>query len=334
MPGQLVSFFALLATAALVGQDPVAPVPPKEPAYAVVMKRWIRSAHDDRKLLDECAAALLDAGEPGLRALHLELTTLKAEDRDRRIAIETLLSTTVLASLEREANRGMRFAGQFDHLRTLQPYAGNFLLNLMLQTPSWFPSDQRVLVVPPLRDVFQKPPEASTLHRLEEMAKDEDFESEELREALSLALAQWGRRDLVKKRLDTYTENAGDGKTADELHFVRALAKLEYELREYPEAAAWWERFITGTVALGDRVAAIDEYDAACSYSLAARGDDALAALERCAALVADGKVDSSAVITREMFENDPDLRAVRGHERFAAAMTKAFGEKAGEARR
>ncbi len=325
MHGHRIGLAVLFGLTTALAQDPSTPVPPQEPDHAKALRTWIESDHTDRKQLDATAAALLDAGEPGLLALQRELVALKPGERDRRIAVETLLSTTVLAALERELARGMRYAGQYDHLRALQPHAGNFLLNLVLQTPSWFPSDQRAQVVPALRDLFPEPPAEATIRRLVEMAKDEEFESEDLREALSLALARWGHRELVQKRIDTFVESAGKGKTADELHFMRALGKLNYELREYPEAALWWSRFIDGTVALGSRVAAIDEYDAACSFALAKRADDSLAALERCAALVAAGKVDSSAAITREMFEQDPDLKSVRGHERFTKAQAVAF---------
>ena len=200
-------------------------------------------------------------------------------------------------------------------------------MKLVLQPAGWFPSDQRPLLVPALRDVFKEPPEAVTLDRLTEIARDTDFESQDLREALALALAQWGRRELAQKQIDSFVENAGSQRTVDELHFVRGLAKLHYELREYPTASSWWSRFRDGTVALGSRLSAIDEYDSACSFALAGRPDDALAALERCATLVAAGKVDSSVAITRPMFDLDPDLRSVRSHERFTAATRRAFGD-------
>ena len=163
---------AILLASATFAQDPPAPVPPQEPAYAKAMRTWIDSDHGDRALLDAAAAAVLDSGEHGLHALQLELQTTKPEDRFRRIAVETMLSTTVLAALDREQKRGMRFAGQYDHLRALQPYSGRFLMNLVLQPPGWFPSDQLPLLGPALRHVFKEPPDAVALDRLTAIARD------------------------------------------------------------------------------------------------------------------------------------------------------------------
>jgi DNA-binding NarL/FixJ family response regulator len=75
-------------------------------------------------------------------------------------------------------------------------------------------------------------------------------------------------------------------------------------------------------------IGALDHYNAACSLALAGEAEAALAALERCADLVAAGKVDSRAAITERMFETDPDLGSIRAQERFGRAMKKAFPDK------
>jgi tetratricopeptide (TPR) repeat protein len=183
-----------------------------------------------------------------------------------------------------------------------------------------------VLVVPALRDVYPDGPDRDAVRRLREVALDVDYEAQALREALAYALAQWGQRDLVQGRIDELTENVGDGSDTDELHFVRELADVHYELREYRVAAALWQRFVDGMQALDAPVSALDWYNVACVSALAGRTDAALAAIERCAALLAVGKNDSTTAITRSMFETDPDLRSIRGTERFAAATARAFG--------
>lgn len=222
----------------------------------------------------------------------------------------------------------MRFAGQHDDLRLLQPYSGRFLIGLVLDPPGWFPSDRRAALLPALRDLFAEPPDEDTLDRLMVIAKNEDFEIDALREALAVALAQWGRPELVRKRIDELVELSGPRRTVDELYFVRALAKYHYEMRAYPAAATWWARYVEGKAAIEDHVSAIDEYDIACCNALADRSDEALSAIERCAALVAADKVDSSAAITASMFDTDPDLRSIRATERFAAARKLAFPKK------
>ena len=128
------------------GQDPPAPV--QQPSFVKALKTWIDSDHSDRSKLDAAAAALVEGGAPGLRALADALRATSPDDRDRRVAVETLLSSTVLEFVGRAQNAGMRFAGQYDDLRILQPYSGRFLMGLLLDTPGWFPSDQRPALVP------------------------------------------------------------------------------------------------------------------------------------------------------------------------------------------
>ncbi len=301
-------------------------VTPQDPAAAI--RAWVRSDHTDEALREAATKAVLESGDVGLRALADTVRRTRPDQRDRRVGVESLVATVVVGILEQAHDSGMRFAGQHNRLRALQPYAGTFLVQLVVDTPDWFPDDMRSLVVPALRDVYPRGPEPGARTQLRVVAEDEDFESQALRDALAYAFAQWGERDLVQPRLDEYQENAGDGTDTDELFFVRALAVVHYELREYAEAGRLWLRFTTGMAGLDAPVGAMDLYNAACSLSLAGEAEAALGAIERCSDLVAAGKVDSRAAITKQMFETDPDLRSIRGEERFAKAKAQAFPEK------
>ncbi|MEY2980730.1 MAG: hypothetical protein ACO4CT_00655 [Planctomycetota bacterium] len=322
---RLAAVFAA-TSAALAGGLASQEATTQDPAAAI--RAWVRSDHTDEALRDAATKAVLDAGDAGLRALADTVRRTRPDQRDRRIGVESLVATVVVGVLERAHDSGMRFAGQHNRLRALQPYAGTFLVQLVVDTPDWFPDDMRALVVPALRDVYPRGPEPGARTQLRAVAEDEDFESQALRDALAYAFAQWGERDLVQPRLDEYGENAGNGADTDELFFVRALAVIHYELREYAEAAKLWQRFTAGMDGLEAPIGALDHYNAACSLALAGEAEAALAALERCADLVAAGKVDSRAAITERMFETDPDLGSIRAQERFGRAMKKAFPDK------
>ncbi|MBK8980542.1 MAG: hypothetical protein IPM29_31960 [Planctomycetes bacterium] len=330
-PWSVLHAATLAALAATATAQDAPPEPAQDPLRAAreATAAWLASDLADQTLLDRAVGAVVAAGEPGLRLVAGALAELRPESpRERRAAIDTLVSNAILKILDERSSSGMVFAGQYDDLRVLQPASGRFLTMLVLDTPDWFPDDLRALVVPALRDVYPGSPGDGALARFAEIVEDEDFEAQALREALTYALAQWGRRSYVQARIDELTSHAGEGRNGDELHFVRLLAFLHYQLRDYATAAATWERFLNGCRAIEQRASPADEYNAACSLALAGRTDDALAAIERCAAGIAAGQDDSPQPLSRTMFDTDPDLRAIRPHERFAAAVRTAFGER------
>lgn len=316
---------ALCFAPVLSAQDPEPVVEDPLPAARTAVQKWLGSALDDRTLLEDAVAKVLAAGKPGLRVVADADRTAPADDRRGRIAVDSLISSVATGFLQEATNSGLVYAGQYDDLAVLQPGIGRYLTGLVLDTPDWFPDNMRPLVVPALRDLYPKGPEEAVVRAFAEICEDTDFESQALREAVSYALAQWGRREFVQDQLDEYTENAGEGQTADELHFVRALAGIHYNLREYERSADLWTRFLQGTLALGGEPSAHEEYNAACNLALAGRREAALAAMERCAARIAEGKMQSTAPLTRSMFETDPDLRSIRPDPRYSAATEQAF---------
>ncbi len=314
----------IVATTLLAGRSP-AQKPDEPPAYERAMNTWLTSDHADRALLDRAVKAVLDAGTPGYRALAKVMHDTPATDRERRIGVDSLLSNVILGVLEQAKKSDLIYAGQFDDLRVLQPEAGRFLASLVIDTPPWFPEDERAAVVPALRDVYPDGPSSAVINAMAEIARDDRFEAEELRIAVSYALAQWGRREFVESHIHELEQNAGEGKTSDELWFVRELAGVYYRLRDYAHAADLWQKYLDGTRALGSRPSALDLYNAACNLSRAGRVEPALGAVEGCCQRIADHDLDTSQKFSRKMFETDPDLRAIRVRPRFAAAVDKTF---------
>lgn len=299
--------------------------------HVLRMRAWLDSEHTDRALLDRAATALVDAAKPGFADLRTELSSVDANDRNRRLALESLLQATVLQFVQAGLGASFRYAGQYAELRALEPHASALLLRLVIEPSDWFPPDQRGGLLPALRDILESPPADDILDRLEGMAADEDFEAEAFRYELMLAVAQWGRRKVVQKRLDVLVELAGRRQSAEELGICRTLAQLHYDLREYKTASTWWNQYQKGKAKLDDPPNAMDEYNIACCNALAGRVDLALAAIERCADAVRSGRNDSVAPVTGKMFDEDPDLRSIRDHERFRTARKHGFGDPAAQ---
>ena len=292
------------------------------------VQAWMRSDHTDQALLESAAKAVLQAGEPGLDLVARELATRDEADRRRRIAIDSLLSKVVLDFIEDAYDTRLFYAGQFDALRRLQPEVGRFLVSLIVDTPDWYPDDLRPTLVSALRDVYPAPPSPRVLDELAAIARNRELESEALRRELSFALAQWGRRELVEGRIEELIRNAGKRQSADELSFVRDLAYLYYQCRDFGEASRFWEDYLEGLRANEDEASVSDLYNAACAMSLAGRVEGALQAVETCAERLAEReRHEVPDWLTAEFFDSDPDLRTIRSLPRFAAARKRAFGE-------
>lgn len=298
--------------------------PTSQPPHAAAIRAWLASG-DDPELLDEAVAAVLAGGEPACRTLGRIVTTLTTE-HPRRAAAELLLRDIALGYLESVSESDLRFAGQFAPLAPLQPWVGRIYLQLVISTPDWFPEDLRTSVVPALRDLFPKGPGDDAQEQLHAIATDTEIQPAALRHALACAFAQWGNRTLIAPRLAELREGAGDRTSVDELYFVRALAELRYELREYEGAADEWTAYLRGAEDAGAVPRPIEYYNAACALALAGRVDDSLGALERCAARLRAADLDESQRLERSLFDEDPELALVRPLPRFRALVESAFG--------
>lgn len=290
---------------------------------------WLASDHGDDGLMAQASEAILDRGKKGLRylaALHADSNP--EADRFRHRALQSLISSVSIDFLQREVDRGMVYAGQFDPLATLQPLVGELFLDLVLATPDWFPENLRSMVVPALRDLYPQGPDRASLRALQRIAEDDDFETQALRTVLTYALAQWGERDLIATQIARLRENAGTGENEDQLVFILQLGRLHYELREYSLAAEFWTGYLRKMEALAITPVPFAYYNAACALCLSGKQEAAFGELERCAVLLRSPHIDSSAKIERRLFDQDPELRTIRSTRRFQKLVASIFTGK------
>ncbi|MCC6669454.1 MAG: hypothetical protein IT458_00215 [Planctomycetes bacterium] len=324
----LVPTLAALLVAPLGAQAPAQDKDTPRAAARRAVEAWLASEQRDLKLRDQASLALLRAQAEGIAELSSAIAALgdgkDAEDRRVR-GLNALFTHFVLGWLEAQRKSGMVYAGQYAPLAPLQPHVGSLFLKLVVDTPDWYRDDHRAQLVPALRDLFPKGPGADALKKLKTIALDTREEPEELRVQLAYALAQWGDRELVQGRLDELAKAAAgkEPQAALEAHF--ALADLHYNLREYPAAAEHHRRFLRGSEAAQMPPTPSAYYNAACCLSLAGDLEGALAELERCAKGQADPHVDPSVKVERRLFDEDPDLAAVRVRPRFAELVKVAF---------
>lgn len=306
---------------------------PQEPApsgrggqdAARAIDAWLASDQNDKERLARTVAAVLDAGRPGLRGLGERLRARPSDPVIR--AVESLATHVCLGFMKREADTYIVFAGQFEPLAELQPYAGTLLLELLLNPPDWFPYPNRKDVVPPLRDLLAVPPPDATLDAMAAIA-DNDTEDSAVRRAVSRGLHQWGRPRHVQPELERWRQQSTEGKLEDRVEALRALAQVHYDLRDYRSAAK--VHLSLQALAAGGKLDLRpgDFHSAACCLALSGDLERAFSSLERCAELQASAAVDPSHKLRRQQFERDPELARLRGGERFERILATAFGKQ------
>ena len=287
----------------------------------------------ERSQIDATARELLAAGQPGIAALGRALSEFapdgevpKDADRERLQKLNGLVGAVGLGFMSEATRSRMVFAGQYEPLMPLQPFVGQFFLRLLLDTPQSFPLTSRNVVVLALRDLYPKPPSPRLAEQIAEMAKD-DLEPLNLREQLAYLLAQWGDRELVQDRIAALEKDIEGREGEDRAEAQKALADLYYNLRDYQKAADLHRAHLRSAEKSGAALTPSDYYNAACNMSLAGDLQGAVAELERALELQKSEKVDSSTHLPRAMFENDPDLRAVRATDGFKKLVEASFGK-------
>ena len=305
-------------------QDPT----PSERAMAAV-KTWLASDYSDRALLEDSVKVLLEVGEPAFRSLAgLLRNTVETGDQRNASGLESVITHLCLDFMQREVESEMVYAGQYDRLRILMPYTGRFYMGLLLDTPEWFPENLRWQVVASLRDLYPDSPGEIALADMQTIAEDRDFETEAVRLALSYALAQWGRRELVDRQIEQLEQDRREGDAEDQLFVLKTLADVHYQIRDYKTSARLHKEFLSRAKESGFPIGPADYYNAACNFCLTGDLESAFKALEACAELQKSDSVDSSLKLERNLFDNDPEIRAVRGTRRFEEIVQKAFGKK------
>lgn len=317
----------LILAAAFLLQPP--PQEREQQDAMVAVRGWLASDFSDRDVLQQAVDALLSQGEPGFRSLA-GLVNQAVESRDRRTlgGLEPVITTLCLDFMKREVESEMVYAGQYDPLLVLMPHSGRFYLGLLLDTPDWFPDNLRWQVVAALRDLYPESPGDDSLAAMQLIAEDQEFETEDLREALTHALAQWGRRRLVERQIAELERNRREALPDDQLDALQQLADVYYRIRDYKTSAELYKEFLELAEEADFPLAPAHYYNAACTFSLTGDLESAYEALEACAELQSSDHVDSSLKLERELFDTDPEIRAVRGTRRFEAIVEKAFGKK------
>jgi tetratricopeptide (TPR) repeat protein len=328
-----------LWTPLLVGpQDPVSrPTTRKHDLARVeaLLQQWL----DKEQRSDELRTKVVNAvAEVGAKAIqHLARQVSKARegtDHAKARALESVICHVGLHWLEVVKKSKMIYAGQYQVLEHLQPTVGEFYLGLLIATPNWFPDTRRIEVVPAIRDLYPKSPNNAIQAQVKEIAQNEAIEPLSLRIALRYTLAQWGDRSLVKDHIHELTERAHSKDAETSILALKELADVHYQMRDYLTASRTHKEFLTKVEAEDYYVVPADYYNAACCMSLSGNLVSALDLLERCLKLNTSDRVDESVKLSRNLFDNDPELRAVRKSERFQKLVAAAFpksGAKKGD---
>ena len=327
-----------LVTAAGIAQDerPAVEKPPPSPAaVAAAIDAALQLPQRDERV-EAAVKVVLAAGLPTLQELGGRLRAAAAADAEAQAdanrgsfyALRTLVQKVAIGFVERAVNSEMFFAGQYDDLRVLQPHVGSFFFDLVIDPPPWFHDDKRPWIVRALRDLHPDAIDEGLLQALRQIAEDREFETEALREALTYALAQWGDRELIERRLQRVREQLGSGDAEDRCAALQREANIHYMVRDYARAATLHRHYLRSAEKEGLRLTPEDYYNAACCLSLSADIDGAFAELERCVALMRSGHVDASLMLERKLFETDRDVAALRDSDRFRALVERAFGKQ------
>lgn len=294
----------------------------QQPEFRVATQ-WLANADAPREQRDEAVKELLVKPVEGFDWLA-KARDAAAVESPRRKAIDALITATAIDYVRRQRQSGITFAGQYEPLRRLQPFVGEALFGLLLDTPQWFPHTHRVRLVRPLRDLH---PQAPSEERLAQVAKlaDSSVEPEELRRALACMLWQWGDRKPAQERIDALRRETAEGAVEDRLRNLLDLAALQYELLDYRAAAATHRSVQALADASKVDLKPIDFYAAACAHALVGEVDRGIAALERSAVLQASPDVDPSLKQPRSLWENDPEIEPLRRDPRYKAVFDRAF---------
>lgn len=326
---------SVLVTASGAAQERPAEEPPPSPAAVKAAIDAALELPQRDQPVEAAVKIVLAAGLPVLRDLGDRLRTAQAAeaqapadaDRGAFHALRNLVQKVAIGFVKRAVDSEMFFAGQYDDLGVLQPYVGPFFFELVIDTPPWFHDDHRPWIVRALRDLYPKSVDDGLLRALRQIADDREFESEALREALTYALAQWGDRELLERRLQSVREQLGSGDAEDRGAALQREANLHYMARDYGKAARIQRHFLRSAEKEGLRLTPEDYYNAACSLCLSGDAEAAFAELERCVDLMRSGHVDASLQLKRTLFETDRDIAALRDSDRFRALVERAFGK-------
>lgn len=300
---------------------------PQEPV-AKVVEKWLATDHTSEELMADTVRAVLEAPREGLKLLGGMLpAAAEKPNAPRSKGLRSLCTQVTLEHLRRTWNSGMTFVGQYGELNEMQPFATDFVFELLLDTPEWYPLTFRVRLVPALRDIQLQPPSVARLDGIVMIVEDEQ-ETTGLRNALAAALWQWGNQKYARKVLQQLRAETAEGDGEDRVNATLHLADYYNVLRDYKSAS----RAHRTAQALAKNAKVdlppIAFYSAACVQALQGDVENGIKSLETCARMHASPDLDRSLRLERSLWEKDPEIAVLRADKRFAALLLMAFGEK------
>ena len=298
---------------------------PQDPAAAV--EKWLATDHTSEELMGETVRAVLEQPDKGLVMIGGMLQkALEQPGTPRSKGLRSLVVQVTLEHLRRTDKSGMVFVGQYGGLAPLRPWVNDFLFGLLLDTPEWYPFTFRVRLVPPLRDLQDKLPSEDRVQAIVALIEDEREQSN-LRHALAGAMWQWGRKQYAEKFLQGLRRATGEGDGEDRLQATLDLADYYNFLRDYRSAARTHRAAQALAKGAGTELRPVSWYAAACVHALLGDKEQGMAALERCARMMASPDLDRSLRLERKLWDEDPEIALLRADERFAALVELAFGK-------
>jgi tetratricopeptide (TPR) repeat protein len=222
----------------------------------------------------------------------------------------------------------MVWVGQYGPLRSLQPFAGKLFFHLLLETPDWYPDDQRQALVPALRDLQPTPPGESLVQGVEKLCADAVIEPAALRQALACLLWQWGRKEPARQFLADLRKECAEGDAEDRVLAHRNLGDLLYRLREYREASGTYAGLVALAAKAGVELMPADLYTATCVEALLGDTERALQMFARCAVRNGSPELDASLRLPRKLFLADPEIAGLRADLRFAPLLAQACAQE------
>ncbi|MFT4514356.1 MAG: hypothetical protein ACI89X_000033 [Planctomycetota bacterium] len=316
-------------------QEPLNPAEQKAKQLAKVTlaaEKWLATDQTSEDLMAETVSTVLHDAKVGLTWLGQQLPAIdKAPNTPRSKGLRTLCTQATLEFLRRTGKASMVFVGQYNDLLELQPFASEFLFQLLLETPDWYPFTFRVRLVPALRDIQLRLPAVARVDGIVELIKNEQ-ESDGLRNALAAMMAQWGRPEHANTVIKRLREATMEGDGEDRVHATLVVADYYNVLRDYENAARAHRAAQALAKGANVELRPVAWYAAACVHALHGKVERGIEALERCARMHASPDLDRSLRLERELFEKDPELALLRKDKRFAGLLKLAFGEaKKGE---
>ena len=306
--------------------SPPAASPPTAASIAAAGERWLTSDQSSLELRDATAAVLLEGAELGLDWLARQLATAaQASTSPRAKGVNGLALQFVLGYLEKEQQRGFVYVGQYAPLRRLQPFAGDLLFGLLLETPDWYPHTFRTRLVPALRDLQPGPPSVARLDAVLAIA-DDDREPQDLHRALAAMLWQWGKQAHARAIVDALQRATAEGDAEERVRIELELAGVWTSLRAYDHAATAFRAAENLAAGANITLRPVVHYAAACVVALRGDVEQGMAELERCARMLASPDLDASLRVEKQLFEHDPELDLLRRQPGFPALLRLAFG--------